>query len=213
MQPDFVGPEGFQEATGVSRETLEKLKAYALLLEKWNSRINLVGRSTLKEMWWRHFYDAAQIEPHIPDAAKTLIDLGSGAGFPGLVLAALSEQLDVHLVESDTRKAAFLREAAREMSIQVSVHNKRIEQAELPEADVITARALATLEKLLEFSEPIRKKHGICLFLKGISAETELTESNKSWHIESTLIRSKTDPESCLLKVETMSRARRSDPE
>ena len=138
------------------------------------------------------------------------MDLGSGAGFPGLVLAAMTD-LDVHLVESDARKCAFLREAAREMGCRVTIHNRRIEKVTAGPFDVLTARALAALDVLLSYAEGMVKKDGICLFLKGTTLDTELTAANKIWHIESTKTQSLSDPSSWILKVEAFHRADKRD--
>ena len=123
-------PEEFVEQCPVSRETLDRLTVLADLLARWTQRINLVSKSTLPDLWRRHILDSAQLAAHVPPGSRTMVDLGSGAGFPGLVLAAITD-LDIHLVESDARKCAFLREAARSMGRQVTVHNTRIEK--LPE--------------------------------------------------------------------------------
>ena len=137
-----MGPIEFQAKSGVSRETLERLTIYADLLVKWQAKINLVGPETLADLWSRHMLDSAQLFPLIRPDAKRLVDLGSGAGFPGLVLGVMGAP-DVHLVESDARKCAFLREAARLTGTTVTIHNKRIEQVAPLGADVVTARALA----------------------------------------------------------------------
>jgi 16S rRNA (guanine527-N7)-methyltransferase len=140
----------FQKSTNVSRETLTQLEAYAELLLKWQPKINLISGKTIPELWTRHFLDSAQLIELCPPGATTLIDLGSGAGFPGLVLAIMST-MTVHLIESDTRKSAFLREAARiaGVSDRVTVHPARAEAVDLPPAAIISARALASLSDLL----------------------------------------------------------------
>jgi 16S rRNA (guanine527-N7)-methyltransferase len=154
-----MGPEEFRAATDVSRETLARLETYAALLTKWSGAINLVGRDTLREAWQRHFLDSAQLMdllPPLPEGReRRILDLGSGAGFPGLVLAILGAG-PVTLVESDAKKAAFLREAARITGAPAEVACARIESL-LPSEilpDVVTARALAPLPKLLELAEP-----------------------------------------------------------
>ena len=194
-------------ALGVSRETEERFRILGDHLRKWNERINLVSKSTLDDMWRRHFLDSGQLAAQIPATARSLADLGSGAGFPGLVLAAITD-LEIHLIESDTRKAVYLREGARAIGRSVTVHQKRIESLQGLAVDVVTARALAPVEKLLEYAEPLLKKDGIALFLKGNTLQTELTDSKKSWHIESTQSRSLSDPSGCILKVEAFRRVR-----
>lgn len=180
------GPEFFAHATGVSRETLARLSIYADLLAKWQSRINLVAPSTLPGLWQRHMLDSAQLAPLLPAGSKTLLDLGSGAGFPGLVLAVMRADLHVHLVESDTRKATFLREAARLTKTVATVHAKRIEATATFPVDVVIARACASLTELLELSERFLTPSSICIFPKGERVEEELTEAGKRWkmHIE-----------------------------
>ncbi len=130
-------PEEFAQQANVSRETLARLERYAELLEKWNRRINLVGRGTIDDLWRRHMLDSAQLLPLIPDSAESLVDLGSGAGFPGLVLAICGVE-NVHLIESDRKKSAFLREVARETAAPVTIHNKRIEEIESFQVDIDT---------------------------------------------------------------------------
>ena len=134
---------------GVSRETLARLEDYADLLRKWQNAINLVSTASLNDLWRRHIWDSAQLLPHIPADAHSLLDLGSGAGFPGLVLAILGVD-GVVLVEADKRKCAFLREAARVTGTDVTIHDRRIEDMgeEIPPVDVITARAVASLSLL-----------------------------------------------------------------
>ncbi len=177
--------EEFQAETGVSRETLDRLTVYADLLRKWQRRINLVGRSTLEDLWRRHMFDSAQLLPLIPEGARCLVDLGSGAGFPGLVLAILGVP-EVHLIESDGRKAAFLREVSRETSTPVDIHVSRIEQTPPFVADVVTARALAPLPKLLDLAVPFVGDNTVLLFPKGQDVDRELTEATKhtTMHID-----------------------------
>ncbi|HTW51745.1 MAG TPA: 16S rRNA (guanine(527)-N(7))-methyltransferase RsmG [Stellaceae bacterium] len=175
-----LGADGFAAAAGVSRETMERLEAYAALLLTWSARINLVGRATLDDLWRRHFLDSAQLLPLIPAGSKSLIDLGSGAGFPGLVLAILGMR-GVELVEADSRKAAFLREAARVTGASVSIRGCRIEAVAPHAADVLTARGCAPLSRLLKLGERFIGPRTICLFPKGTRAEEELTEAGNAW--------------------------------
>lgn len=202
--PEPLGPEGFAAAALVSRETLDRLKAYASLLEKWQRRINLVGASTLGDLWRRHMLDSAQLLPHIPDSAANLVDLGSGAGFPGLVLAIMGAP-DVHLIESNGRKCAFLREAARVTGTAVTIHNMRIERTEAWPADVITARALAPLSVLIEYARPYLTPNSICLFLKGRGVDEELTELRKMWNIRENEYPSMTDSDGIVVRLEALS--------
>jgi len=199
-------PDEFARQAGVSRETLARLKRYAEMLEKWNRRINLVGRGTIDDLWRRHMLDSAQLLPLIPADAVSLVDLGSGAGFPGLVLAICGLE-NVHLIEADRKKCAFLREVAREADTRVTIHNKRIKEIESFQADIVTSRALAPLPKLLDMAVSFTKKHSILLFLKGRSADGELTEAAKEWNMRVDRIPSRTDPEGTILRLEAISRA------
>ncbi|HYE52934.1 MAG TPA: 16S rRNA (guanine(527)-N(7))-methyltransferase RsmG [Azospirillaceae bacterium] len=200
-------PEAFAERFDVPRETLERLKTYATLLAKWNPAINLVSRTTLADAWLRHFADSAQLMPLVPPGTRTLVDLGSGAGFPGLVLAILGVP-DVHLVESDVRKSAFLREVARATGAPATVHAVRIEQAPAIAADVVSARALASLDELLPMAERFLKPGGVCLFPKGRSAADELTLAGQSWRMRVEQFPSATDPAATLLRLGEISRDR-----
>ena len=202
--PEPLGADGFAAATDVSRETLDRLTAYADLLAAWNRRVNLVGRSTLADLWRRHMLDSAQLLPLIPKSAQTLVDFGSGAGFPGLVLAILGAP-DVHLVESNARKCAFLREAARAADASVTVHNRRIESGSTVPADVVTARALAPLSVLVTYAKPYLRPNSICLFLKGAEVDRELTEIRNISSIRENLYPSRTDTEGVIVRLEGVS--------
>ena len=195
----------FADATGVSRETRDRLAAYEATLRKWQPRINLVGPSTLPDAWRRHFLDSAQLLPLLPEGARVLVDLGSGAGFPGLVLAVLGVP-EVHLIESDSRKCAFLREAARAAGARVTVHNTRIEAAPAMDADVVTARALAPLTELLGWAHRFIGTRGVGLFPKGQSVEEELTATTKFWKMRTERFDSRTDPTGTILRVSGIDR-------
>ena len=194
-----------QEMLGFSDQVADRLQAYADLLVKWQARINLVGPDTIASLWHRHIVDSAQLFPHLPQTVHRLMDIGSGAGFPGLVLAVMGVP-DVHLVESDSRKCAFLREVARVTETNVTIHNRRIEQCPPMQAQVVTARALAPLEKLLTWAEPHLLPEGHCLFLKGKGAEDELTQAGKEWDIKVQRIPSLTDAQAMILKVSEVRR-------
>lgn len=199
--PDSFGPEDFARETNVSRETLARLKAYASLLGEWNARHNLVSKSSLDDVWKRHLWDSAQLSPLIPSSAKTLIDLGSGAGFPGLVLAVLRPELSVTLCEATGKKAEFLRAAVDRIGIAVDVRNARMEEADREVFDVVTARACAPLEKLLAYAQLFSGPQTICLFLKGQNVEVELTQARKSWRMKALRHPSLTDPSGTILDV------------
>jgi 16S rRNA (guanine527-N7)-methyltransferase len=196
----------FQEQTGVSRETLARLEAYVELLGAWNRRINLVGPRTIGDVWRRHILDSAQLFPMIPPQAGVLLDIGSGAGLPGLVLAILGAR-EVHLVEADQRKCAFLREAARITEAAVRIHPQRLEKCPIFTADVITARAFAPLDRLLDQVEAFIDTHSILLFLKGKTVGEELTEAAKAWNMRATSLPSVSDSSGTVLRLEQVIRA------
>lgn len=200
-----VSQANFAEIFDVSRETMGRLEAYAALLVKWNPKINLVAKSTIPDVWHRHMADSAQLWATAPKGAKTWMDIGSGAGFPGLVIGAIAAEkapdLKVTLVESDRRKSIFLKSAAREMGIAVEVITKRIELLEPQSADILSARALSSLTQLLEFAEKHRKPDGVCLFPKGARVDSELTEASSCWHMAYETFPSMTDPDAVILRI------------
>ena len=191
----------------VSRETEERLALLVGELRRWQSIKNLVGPRTLDQVWTRHVADSAQLIDHAPDALRW-VDLGSGAGFPGLVLAILLRERQgsqVHLVESNARKCAFLRHAARVAGVDARVHEGRLERVVdrlAGEVDVVTARALAPLSDLLAWTRPLLLRGAIGLFPKGREAQAELTEAAKSWTFAAQASPSRTSPEGRILKVE-----------
>ncbi|MFT5539437.1 MAG: 16S rRNA (guanine527-N7)-methyltransferase [Alphaproteobacteria bacterium] len=208
--PIPLTPAGFAEATNVSRETLCRLETYADLLVKMQKTLNLVGQNTLSDIWRRHFLDSAQLLPLLPslqvDRPVVLLDLGSGAGFPGLILALMtvSQPLDVHLVESDTRKCAFLREAARLTETRIHLHNCRIEVLEPFKVDVISARALAPLDRLIPLMAPFLTLPGAspeALLLRGAQGQEELTRGVKGWKMRVETIPSITDQQAMVLRL------------
>ena len=187
----------------VSRETFEKLKIYQRLLEEWQAKVNLVSSSTLPNSWERHFKDSLQLLKFLPKGPLDLVDLGSGAGFPGLVLAiACPQNLKVTLVESDLKKCVFLENVSRETFSPVKIFNERIENIS-PENkfDVITARGLAPLPTLLEYAIPLMKKKAFCLFLKGKEVNQEIQNGQKKWEFKLELFPSLTDARSSILKI------------
>jgi len=191
---------GFVRATDVSRETAARLEAYGALLEKWNRSINLVSRAGMADLWRRHMLDSAQILDLIPAGSKRLVDLGSGAGFPGLVLAILGVE-GVELIESDGRKCAFLAEAARLAGVSVIIHNQRIEEMAPSPADVITARACASLEKLCHYAARFWAPHTCLIALKGAHIDEELTEATKCWSMQAERHPSLTDPKATVICI------------
>lgn len=203
-----LGPEGFREIVNVSRETLSRLNQYADLLVKWQSRINLVGAKTLEDLWRRHMLDCAQMWRLVSSDAVSITDLGSGAGFPGLVLAILAEdrKVDVVLIESDQRKCAFLSEVIRQTGVQAQVLNDRLESVSLPPADVVTARACARLPKLLGYTKLRVKPNGVGLILKGARVDEELTEARKDWTMRIVRHTSLSDPSGTILELRNIQR-------
>jgi 16S rRNA (guanine527-N7)-methyltransferase len=202
-------PEQFRAATDVSRETLSRLEAFTDLLIHWQRRINLIGRNDLDDLWRRHMLDSAQLAAQIPDDARILTDFGSGAGFPAMVLAIMLGA-ETHVIEANGRKCTFLREAARATGAPVQVHHGRIEAMAPWPTDVITARALAPLGKLLDYAEPfLRISHSrdpICLFLKGAKAQQELTDARQQWHMEVEPVASTSDASGSILRIRGISR-------
>ena len=190
--------------TGVSRETLARLARHLKLLSRWQKRINLVGAATLADPWRRHVLDSAQLAPLVPAGAR-LVDLGSGAGFPGLVLAIMRGG-PVDLIESDARKAAFLAEATRETAAPAAVHNARAESLAL-KADVVAARACAPLDRLLRLALPLLAPGGVCLFLKGARAEEEIEAARARWRMTVRRHSSLSAPDGVVLELRGVSHA------
>lgn len=197
----MFGPEDFAAQTNVSRETLDRLTAYADILTEWNARHNLVAKSTLPDLWHRHMWDSAQLASLIPAQARTLADLGSGAGFPGLVLAALRPDIAVTLHEATTKKCLFLAAAAERMGLTVAIRNARMEECPVHPFDVVTARACAPLPLLLDYAYRFTGPNTVCLFLKGQNVGSELTEAHKYWNIKTSQTASQTDPSGAIVTV------------
>ncbi len=194
----------------VSRETSERLAAFSALVEKWTPRINLVSRSTVSDLWQRHIVDSAQIYDYCPKETQDWVDLGSGGGFPGIVIAILAAEFGnpqkTILVESDARKSAFLRTAIRELSLNAQVITERIEEVPPLRADVLSARALADLETLLGFAARHLNKDGVALFLKGENWRKELDQAQKAWSFSCEVSTSLTAAESVILKISGVAR-------
>lgn len=208
MSERIQGPADFARVFDVSRGTLERLEIYARLLGQWQATINLVAPATLPDVWHRHFADSAQLLRWAPSNAKSWLDLGSGAGFPGLVVAILLAEKGVcrvMLCESDTRKAAFLSEVKRKTGVAVDIMPSRIEldstQASVGQADVISARALAPLPRLFTLAAPFFHSQTTGLFLKGREAEKEIAEAAVSWRFDAGLQPSLTDAEGRILVI------------
>ena len=212
--------EAFAGLVDVSRETLDRLQTFLDLLETWQEKINLVGQSTLADPWRRHMLDSAQLWPLVLAHANeknrdrlTLVDFGSGAGFPGLVLGILAAgspapiAVNVHLVESTGRKAAFLAEAARRTGARARVHRGRIEALDPAavtgpgRADIVTARALAPLDQLLDLAGGWLGEGGIALFPKGRDATRELTAARKTRKLDVETVPTLSDPHGVILRI------------
>ena len=204
-------PTEFQRQTGVSHDTLDRLKRYADLLSKWNTRINLVARGSLDALAGASCVTGALVDAAVKEridasaGAPVILDLGSGAGFPGLVLGIMGAG-SLHLVEADQRKAAFLREVSRETEAGARVHSCRIEALDPFPVDVVTARALAPLPRLLDYAMPYltpsaRTRRPLGLFLKGASVAQELTDARERWHIDIETRPSATDPDGVILSL------------
>ena len=197
----------------VSRETEAKLLKYANLVEKWNPKINLVSRASLSDLWNRHITDSIQVFDAAGDLAaksKKWIDLGSGGGFPGLVVSILANDqvpmLQVTLVESDQRKCAFLRTVKRELDLNCVILSERIERLDPHGAEILSARALADLTTLLEYTDRHLSKSGKAFLPKGATWENELQEAQQHWKFQFETITSKTDPQAVILAIEGLSR-------
>lgn len=189
----------------VSRETSERLDIYAKLLQTWNPKINLVAPSTIDDLWSRHFVDSAQLYGLAPKNFDHWVDLGSGGGFPGLVTAILAQEKSgtsrVTLVESDARKCAFLRTVLRETDVAATVITKRIEAVPPLFASVVSARALAPLSKLLEFSHLHLSEAGVALLQKGQNWEKEISDARSAWQFSYRIDKSVVDENSVILSV------------
>ena len=189
-----------------SPETTGRLAAYRDLLLRWNARINLISAETAAEIDQRHIADCAQLQPLLPQDGP-IADLGSGAGLPGLVLAIIQPEREIHLVESDKRKAAFLVEASAQLKLPlVRVHACRVEIAKLPPLSAITARALAPLATLLPYADKFLAPGGVAVFPKGKTAEKELTEAARGWHFTCERFPSTTHPEATILRLSNIHR-------
>ena len=188
----------------VSRESYDRLLILEKLLIRWQSHINLVSNSTLPDLWNRHIIDSLQLLPFIPKSTQAIADLGSGGGFPGLILAA-TQDAEVHFYEANAKKTAFLQEALRHMKIKGHVHRQRLEpmqtSAGMPDVQMVTARAFAPLPLLLSLAQPFMRHGAKALFHKGQECQTELTEAAKSWKVIYDTHPSVTDSHSVILEI------------
>lgn len=205
---EAFGPEEFAACAHVSRETLARLKLYAGMLVDWNTRQNLVSRASLNDVWLRHFWDSAQLAEFIPEGAKSLVDLGSGAGFPGLVLAELlrDRQIRIVLYDATQKKREFLNAVIRRLNLTAEVRGDRIEATAPQRFDVIVARALAPLNKLLAYAQPFWGAGTVGLFLKGQNLGPELTEAHNYWKMILQKYPSRTSHTGIVLEIRGLSR-------
>ena len=197
------GAEEFAARTDVSRETLEALETYSELLKEWNKTINLVSPKTLEDLWTRHLLDSAQLFD-VVRSTGVWADLGSGGGFPGLVIAIMKREAqegEIVLVEADQRKATFLRTVIRTLYLPARVVVERIEHAKPLHADVVSARALAPLSTLLGFAERHLNPSGTAVFPKGEKAEEEIAEALENWVFDCEKLPSQTDANSAILRI------------
>lgn len=195
----------------VSRETTARLEIFAAVLTKWNPAINLVAKSTIPDLWNRHILDSAQVFDLCPPQADRWVDLGTGGGFPGMVVAIIAAELRpalrVVLVESDQRKAAFLRAVMAETKIPVDIQAVRAESLAAQAADVVSARALAPVSLLLSYAARHLKPGGSAILLKGANADAEIAEALASWRFTVQKTPSKTDPQAVVLTIGELTRA------
>ncbi len=195
----------------VSRETIGRLHLFASLVEKWTPTINLVSRADRAQVWDRHIADSLQVYECIPRGYRSWVDLGSGGGFPGVVVAILALEdpalPEITLVESDARKAAFLRTALRETGAHGRVIKERAESIPPLQADVVSARALADLSALLDLAQPHLSSNAICVFPKGKAWRKELEDAKTKWIFQHRVVTSKLDPDAAILIIKDVTRA------
>ena len=190
-----------------SMEAKEKLTIYSDLLKAWQKKINLVSNSTLDNLWERHFIDSAQLYFLLPKEKKgaVIYDIGSGAGFPGMVLAIMGRK-DIILCEANYKKCTFLEEVKRQTQVSVIIDNIRAEKLPSKSAVAVVARAVTSLEKLLKIAFPLIKSKGICIFPKGINSKKELLLAEKHFHIEYDLVKSITSKDSYIFVINSIER-------
>ena len=196
----------------VSRETLDRLRIFEALVKKWTKAINLVSKSDFSKVWERHILDSAQIYPYLPKSPGIYSDFGSGGGFPSIVLAALlyeeNPDIQIHLIESDGRKAAFLRTALRELKVPGMVWGKRVQEIKLSPARVVTARAVAPLADLFSMAQTLINNETICFFPKGVNWKKEVEVARKQWSFDLKAINSRTQSDAVILELGSIERVR-----
>ena len=199
-RPEETSLEKIGDFLDVPRETQEKLDCYVQLLIKWQARINLISSKTLPEIWHRHILDSAQLVSYLPKTPSVILDMGSGAGFPGVILAILTRH-QLHLVESDSRKIAFMRTALRETGTSAILHEQRMETVPALRPDIITARALAPLSQLITLASGQHHEKIEYLFLKGREAKQELTALPACPKMEAECLPSMTDSQASIIRL------------
>jgi 16S rRNA (guanine527-N7)-methyltransferase len=196
----------------VSRETSERLHAFEALVRRWTPVVNLVAKSTVPQLWERHIVDSAQVFSYCPTNARHWVDLGSGGGFPGIVVAILAHELQpglkVTLVESDARKSTFLRQAAQALNLDLTVHTERAESLPPQTADVVSARALAALPDLLEYVHRHLRRGGVAVLSKGARYLEEIADASQIWTCQIETHPSTSNAESAILIIKDLERAR-----
>jgi len=200
-----MNAEQFADRAPIHPGSLADYQTWETLLRKWNARINLVAPKSLPEFWERHALDSAQLLPMIPQKARTIVDFGSGAGFPGLAVAIQAKHADldqtVHLIESAGKKASFLKSVSRETSLKTVIHSARIESLPTLNADIVTARAFAPLHRLFPLAWQHLGKGGQLVLLKGEAVDDELTEVSKNWIFTSQRTASLSNDGGCVLQI------------
>ena len=198
------------EKIDVSRETYIDLETFQNMVLEWNNKFNLISKSSAEDIWNRHILDSLQLLKFINDKAEKLYDFGSGAGFPGMVLAIaikdIFPNLKVSLMESIRKKAIFLNEVKTKLNLDVDIYNERVENLKLPKADIITSRAMASLEKLLNYAYPFCKKETELLFLKGKTWEDEIKTALNKWKFDYEAFESITDKDGKILFIKNIRR-------
>ena len=207
---EFLTASEVGERLDVSRETMERLERYVGLLLKWQRAINLIGPNTAQDVWRRHILDSGQLMAHLPKTSGPVVDIGSGAGLPGMVLGIMGVP-EVHLIDSDYRKCAFLHEASRVTETSVQIHNARVEMARIAPAAIVMARAVAPLKRLIDLTQSISKRNTVFFFFKGKDFRNELTEVKNNWNMSLDVIPSYSSTEGVILKMRSLIRVDAAD--
>ena len=198
------------EKYNVSRETMERLKTYEKLVLEWNNRFNLISKSSVEYIWERHIEDSLQLCEYITKEDVILYDFGSGAGFPAIVIAIVAKDmfpnLHLSLIESIGKKAKFLNAVKEELGLNITIYNDRIENLNLPKADIITSRAMASLQKLLEYSKPFCKSSTKLIFPKGEKWKEEVDEASQKWKFDYITKQSLTNDTARILQIRNIRR-------